>query len=1255
MALVDSGSNTTLVRRSVVDELGITGEDAAPVAVHTMNGPALQQNELVCQLELLSDDRKSSIIVDEALTVPGIPVRAVVDGEAFNKWPHLRDLQLPYIPRAKISIIIGTDCPEMHWCLEERRAGRKDPIARRTPLGWIVLGPSETTVTPQTLATSVGADPLTEQLRQISMLDFQDTQVSEPAMSVDDRKALKTMQDTAQLVNGKYQVGIPWKVDPNEALPNNRAMAESRLRMLKRKFSTNPQLAEDYSKTVEAYIADGQAKLVDDDTLKGEAQWFLPHHAVFKRSNPSKCRVVFDCAAQYKGISLNDAILQGPNFLNNLAGVLMRFRKEPVAVIADIKLMFHQCFVQPNDTRFLRFLWWPGGDTTMPAKVYAMQVHLFGGKSSPSVVNYCMRKTADDHELKYTELAIDTLRRSFYMDDMIRSVKCVDDAKDLIPEMQKLLKEGGFDLGKFMSTSREVIETVPEEKRAKSLQNLDLNDCLLPQESALGLKWNVEGDYFTYSIDLQDKPMTKRGLLSTSASLYDPLGLVAPVLLVPKLIQQEMCRQNLEWDDELPQANADEFCKWKDATSALSKLRIQRCFQSGPSDGCRFELHFFSDASEFAYGVAVYLKVIAESDVSVNLVLGKSRVAPLKTVSIPRLELTAATLAARLSRFVLEELDVPDIQMFFWSDSMTVLRYLRNVSTRFKTFVAHRVQQIQDLTSVSSWNYVPSEKNPADLASRGLSASDEEKLGFWLNGPAFLKENTEFTGLFEEPTADGGVLETRQCAAVSASNALDDLLNHYSSFYRLKRAVCWLVKFANFLRKKQVMPKISVEDMKSAERAHFEIRVQRKAFAAELKAIREKRPIPASSEIRGLVTKSDDGLLRVDGRLRNSSTTDEAKHPIVLPEHHVTRSIIREVHEKNGHVGSNHTLSVLRRRFYLLRGYKQVRNVLKSCVKCVKHHGQPMQQLMADLPKERVEASQPPFSYVGVDYFGPFNVKFRRGTAKRYGCLFTCLVTRAVHVEIAHSLDSDGFIMALHRFIARRGKPVKIVSDNGTNFVGAEKELSDEVKTINSKRLQDEMLMEAIEWQFIPPHAPHMGGVWERIVKSVKGVLAQLVGNRLLTDEQLLTFMSEVEKVLNDRPLTRLGSDPRDETPLTPNHLLLLRRNPCDSQLDKDDNSIRRRWRTVQQIANMFYERFVSEYLPTLQSRSKWSTAKDNLKVNDVVLVMEDDSPRGQWPLGLVLEVEKSTDGLVRAADVKVNGKRKRRPVTKLVFLERHD
>jgi hypothetical protein len=344
--------------------------------------------------------------------------------------------------------------------------------------------------------------------------------------------------------------------------------------MLKRKFQSNPKLAEDYTNTVEAYISDNHARLVTASEADDDHQWFLPHHAVFKKSNPSKCRVVFDCTAEYKGVSLNDVIHQGPNFLNNLAGVLLRFRKEPVAVIGDIKLMFHQCFVLPGDQRFLRFLWWPQGDVFQPANVYAMKVHLFGAKSSPSVVNFCMRKIADDNEADFSELAVNTLRRAFYMDDMISSVDSIDVAKKLICDMQELLECGGFKLGKFMSTHREVIDTVPEDLRAKSLQELSIEDSSLPQESALGLQWNVEGDYFTYKIHLQDKPATRRGLLATTASLYDPLGLVAPVTLVPKMIQQELCRLQLDWDDEIPKEKIEVITRWKAATRCYWESRV---------------------------------------------------------------------------------------------------------------------------------------------------------------------------------------------------------------------------------------------------------------------------------------------------------------------------------------------------------------------------------------------------------------------------------------------------------------------------------------------------------------------------------------------------------------------------------------------------------------------------------------------------------------------------------------------------------
>ena len=407
-ALVDSGSNTTFIKRSVADKLGIQGPEHI-YSVNTLFGTT-HHDEMCVDFVLSSDDKTKSVHVQGAFTVPSLNVRARYDGTAHTNFKHLNDLIFPAVD-TDVEIIIGTDCTEMFWTMSERRGGLREPIARETQLGWILLGPTEQRRDVCANATSV--EPIEAVYDKMLMADFEDVKIKEPVMSVDDKRALRRMQETVCLKGGKFCVGIPWKVNPEEALQNNRSMAESRLRMLRRKFDLNPKLKEDYTKTVEAYISDKQAMLGEDEDVNTAHQWFLPHHAVFKRSNPEKCRVVFDCAAQFKGVSLNDVILQGPNFLNNLSGVLIRFRKEPVAVIGDIKLMFHQCFVMEQDRRFLRFLWWPAGDTSQKPRVHAMKVHLFGGKSSPSVVNYCMRRIAGDNEEMFSELAIDTLRRSF--------------------------------------------------------------------------------------------------------------------------------------------------------------------------------------------------------------------------------------------------------------------------------------------------------------------------------------------------------------------------------------------------------------------------------------------------------------------------------------------------------------------------------------------------------------------------------------------------------------------------------------------------------------------------------------------------------------------------------------------------------------------------------------------------------------------------------------------------------------------------
>ena len=1134
-ALIDSGSNTTLCSRKLYKDLNIEGK---PVSynVQTVNKNSFVNDQFKVSLLLTSHCSKEQVNV-EALTVHDMPISpSNISTSDIEKWDHFQGTNITEVHSGEIGVLIGTDCPEMFWTLEEKRGGRKDPVAKKTLLGWTVMGPVSQQCNAQNIIINhIKTDLLQQQLEMQWNIDFNDANDPIEQMSFDDKAALKIMQESCKLIMGKYQVALPWKHDPKQ-LPNNRNLAEIRLKHLKRKLTNDKHLHEQYTTTVESYIRDGHAKLLTEEEAEvNTPQWYLPHHPVFKKSNPSKCRVVFDCAAKYNGASLNEALYQGPNFLNNLSGVLMRFRKDPIAVVADIEAMFHQCFVTEQDQQFLRFLWWEDGDLSANARVYVMKVHLFGAKSSPSVACFCMLKTAEDNENQFSKKTTDALRNSFYMDDLLESTSSVESATKLITELRDLLQRGGFNLTKCISTHRDVLKEIPIEHRAKSLLNIDIFESTLPQEVTLGLQWNVEDDYFSYDVQISDKPLTKRGMSSMSASLYDPLGFVSPVSLIPKMMLQTLCRLKLDWDEQIPTDIAQKMLSWKSNLRVLAELKIPRCVKSKilqHASSYKAQLHIFSDASEKAYGAAAYIKLYNdENTCAVNFIMGKSRVAPLKAITIPRLELTAATVAARMYKFIQDELNLKIDKAYFWTDSTIVLRYLQNKSTRFLRFVAHRIQVIQDLTSVDDWHYVPSKLNPADLASRGIESDVVEKLSVWLNGPKFLYQSHDYQEVLNlsQPITEE-ILEEKKVFISEVVQTTENYILTFSSFYKLCKCVAWWLKFIKYLQFKVKRSKLrsgqfqEVElfkhlQPKNIEEAHNSVIrfIQRQEFKLEIKAIENSQPVPISSVVITLNPVLQGGMLTVGGRLQ-FSPTDINKHPIILPSNnHVTDLIVRQTHERNGHVGVNHCLSLLGSKYYILKGYSNVKRVVSKCFHCKRQHKTPCKQLMAPLPEERTSVENPPFTHVGVDYFGPMSVKFGRGTTKRYGCLFTCLAIRAVHIEITHSLESDSFLMAFQRFQARRGKPTSMWSDCGSNFVAADKELQRVFKQLNGNRTQNALLLEAIEWNFIPPHAPHMGGVWERLIKSVKIVLRNLVGQRLLSDEELLSFMCEVEKILNDR------------------------------------------------------------------------------------------------------------------------------------------
>ncbi|XP_070560303.1 uncharacterized protein [Ptychodera flava] len=501
------------------------------------------------------------------------------------------------------------------------------------------------------------------------------------------------------LHNGHYQLKLPWQFD-TPTLPNNKQLAEKRLHLLKRRLLKDDTLLERYSSTMEDYISQGHARRVPKENVvvKDQPVWYLPHHPVTNPNKPDKCRVVFDCAAKYGGTSLNDQLLQGPDMTNSLIGVLLRFRQDPVALVADIKQMFHQVRVDPSDCDVLRFLWWPNGDLTKDPIDHQMLVHLFGATSSPSCASYAPRRTADDNR----------------------------------------------------------------------------------------------------------------------ASVYDPLGLVAPFILPAKQILQQLSKIGYNWDEKVPEEYLAGWQRWYNGILLLRDIAIPRCYKP-PHFGRleSVELHHFSDASMEGYGVASYLRLVdVNGSIHCCLIVGKSRVAPMKTVTIPRLELTAATVSAKISKQLREELQLPIHQEQFWTDSTIVLQYIRNSTRRFQTFVANRLQLIHDASTPSQWHHVPSELNPADCASRGIQLDhiNGRLLQLWYEGPQFLWQPrsswpTEPTDLPEIPEDDkelkkAKVYTMQKNTSIDDSDSLESLMYRCSSWYKLQKSVAWLLWYKRYLSTK---------------------------------------------------------------------------------------------------------------------------------------------------------------------------------------------------------------------------------------------------------------------------------------------------------------------------------------------------------------------------------------------------------------------------------------------------------------------
>ena len=798
-AFLDQGSTTTLCDQNLFDQLEIEGENVS-FALTTVNKKDGHYRTKKVSLTVAGLDSDDVIKLHDVFSVESLPIksnRALTKTE-LNSWSHLKGLHLPKLS-SPVRLLIGVDNPELFWTLEERRGESGQPFAVRTRLGWSLVGAVTTTVERKFAQVNFVRKFDQEQSEQIERLWKMDLIPESPetelGTSKEDRLALISMNQSKRLVDGHYQLALPWKPGA-PSLDNNRTIAESRLNNLKKRFDKNPDLHENYAAVIHDYLEKGYAGKVDVREMESEASWYLPHHAVVHPRKPGKVRVVFDCSASFHGKSLNQQLLQGPDFLNSLVGVLLRFRKEKIAMVSDIKAMFHQVRVDPKDHAFLKFLWWPNGDTKLPVEEFCMKVHLFGATSSPSCANFSLLQTAEDNSILYEQKIVETVRKNFYMDDCLKSVSSKEEALHLYKKLTDLLRKGGFNLTKWLSNCSAVLNKIPENERSASVFNLNKDASL----RVLGVKWDFTSDNFQFETCIKPKPLTRRGILSIVSSLFDPLGFVAPVILCAKLLLQDLCRQKLGWDEKIREEDVVKWKHWVQSLDSLAKLNIPRCLLP---ENCDYnsvksiQVHHFGDASSGAYGTVTYLRFVCKNDnVFCRFIFSKARLAPLKTISIPRLELTAAVLALKIDQMLKRELTLPNWRTIFWTDSTAVLQMIANTNKRFPVFIANRLTKVEEHSTSDQWRYVPTTKNPADFATRGIDAeSFVSNSSTWLQGPKFL---SEIENLWPQPPCPLPRLPVeflmlkKSCSAVSKTKSeslMEAKFSRFSTWYKLKKSV----------------------------------------------------------------------------------------------------------------------------------------------------------------------------------------------------------------------------------------------------------------------------------------------------------------------------------------------------------------------------------------------------------------------------------------------------------------------------------
>ncbi|XP_058448656.1 uncharacterized protein LOC131428628 [Malaya genurostris] len=1165
-ALLDSGSQPSFITEALCQKLRlkrsklnspVSGIGQSTVTVH--HGVALS----------LSSRFGNYNYNLNCLVLPRLTVSLPSHHIDVSRWKiplHLPLADPQFNISQGIDIIIGAEL--FFNLLENQQVSLSNgyPLLQKTTLGYIICGKVMEPI----------LEPVATQSSHVCSEDLLDSRLERfwEIENFDDGKAYTSDEQVCEEhfkktvfrgSDGRYTVRLPFRQEMLRLIGDTHTSALRRFLSMEKKFAENKDLRQEYCRFMDEYSRLGHMEVISRASCS--PQYFLPHHAIHRpESSTTKIRVVFDGSSRGSTqLSLNDILFPGPTVQPTLYSTVINFRLPRYAITADVEKMFRQIWIHPQDRCYQQILW--RRDSSEPIRTYQLKTVTYGLASSPYHATRILNQLAND-EAEHFPLAVPIIQKGTFMDDVLPGHDDLQLIRRTCEQLQKMLSSAGFVLRKWASNEPSVLASIPPELWEVSAElEIDRSEAV----KTLGLLWFPQSDTFNFKIpSMSDQSLvTKRIVVSEMSSLFDPLGLLGPVVANAKMFVQRLWAESLSWDEPLSENHSAWWRIYRSDIPSLRSIEIPRRVLFNTRR--EYRLHCFCDASKRGYGCCIY--VVSPDDsgkLHSQLLTSKARIAPLRGQTIPRLELCAALLGSQLMDHLRRTTEYSN-PVTFWTDSTIVLHWIKSQSNVWKVFVSNRVAEIQRLTKGSPWRHVPTEVNPADRLSRGTQASQLLGDMLWWQGPKYITAP-------EEQWPQSVIVQPIQ-------QMIDEEARVGKDPWTINPLRIPIWSESSYRRNIPVDPK-------------------------------ELDPKSALKSINCFVDEV--GVFRLDGRLKYKDAPYDSRCPMILPVNNkLSWLIARSLHIQTLHSGPTLLLATIRQRFWPLHGRRLARRVVRNCITCYRCNPRTAHQQMAPLPSRRVTPARA-FAYSGLDYCGPFLVRpliGRGASVKIYVALFVCLVVKAIHLEVVADLTSVACINAVKRFVSRRGRVLEIHCDNATAFVGADRELKAANKAFReqfqTKEWQNYTTDHGIKFRFIPARSPHFGGLWEAGIKSFKYHFRRIMGCKAFTMDQFVTVVTQIEAILNSRPLTPLSDDPQDISALTPGHFLIG--EPLFSIQEPDlielNTNRLSRLQDMKRSVQDLWKRWSRDYLSQLQQRSKWKQATTDVRVGQLVLLKQENMP----------------------------------------------